>query len=322
MRTMLWIGGRLVTAALTMLGVSILIFAAARLLPGSYADLVLGPLGSAEAKQAVTGSLGLDQNIVTQYLLWFGAALRGEFGTSFVTGLPVADEIALRMPVTAGITVITLLFTVVVGVPLGFLTARRTTGVFGPLGRVVGALGISAPEFVLASAVVFLISRSAIGVAIGGYVPLAEDPWQSISSLLLPALVLSVFCITATARATRDAVLTVGVEPHIAAAVGRGEPPWFIVRHHMLRNISIPVLTIATTIMASLLGGTVIVENIFNVPGVGSYLVAALDRRDYLVIQAGVLLAAAVFVVTSLLVDVASGYLDPRLRARLQGGTS
>jgi peptide/nickel transport system permease protein len=321
-RTVFWIGGRVLTAVLTMIGVSILIFAAARLLPGSYADLVLGPLGSPEAKQAVTESLGLDQNIVTQYLLWFSAAVRGEFGTSFVTGLPVADEIALRLPVTVGITIITLVVTVLVGIPLGFLTARRTTGVFAPVGRVVGALGISAPEFVVASAVVFLVSRSAIGIAIGGYVPLTENPWVSVSSLLLPALVLSVFCITATARATRDAVLAVGVEPHISAAVGRGESPWFIVRHHMLRNISIPVLTIATTIMASLLGGTVIVENIFNVPGVGSYLVAALDRRDYLVIQAGVLLAAAVFIVTSLLVDLVSGYLDPRLRARLQGATA
>jgi peptide/nickel transport system permease protein len=172
---------------------------------------------------------------------------------------------------------------------------------------------VSLPEFVLGSLVVFLFSRYALGLTVGGYVPMTEDFGRNLQAMILPAAVLSVFVIAVTARTTRDAVLNVLVEPYIAAAVARGESPGFIIRRHVLRNASIPVITVLGTVTAYLLGGAVIIEYLFNLPGIGSYVVQAVGRRDYAVVQAGVLLAAVVFVVMNTVTDSVSGVLDPRI---------
>ncbi|MEU6146901.1 ABC transporter permease [Streptomyces sp. NPDC047081] len=309
-----WLLGRVATAALTLLGVSVLIFAAVRAMPGSYTDLVLGPLAGPADKAEAATRFGLDRPVVEQYVYWLRNAVQGDFGTSLAARTPVAAEFGDRLPVTVTLTVLALLLTVAVGVPLGVYTATRDGGGRGGVpGRLVSALGMSLPEFVLGSLVVFLFTRYSLGLTVGSYVPWSRDPLGSIGSLFLPACVLAVFCVAATARTTRDAVLGVLVEPHIAAAVARGEPKGFIVRHHVLRNASVPVLTLVATLSAYLLGGAVIVERLFNVPGLGSYLVDGLDRRDYAVIQAGVLLAATVFITTNLLVDLVSGLIDPRI---------
>ncbi|MDY7103009.1 MAG: ABC transporter permease [Actinomycetota bacterium] len=325
MRITLWALRRLATAAVTLLGVSILVFAAARMLPGGFEDLVLGPLASPERRAEVTEQYGLDDGIATQYGRWIASAARGDLGTSFVSGLPVTSELRDRLGPTITIGAMAMAATFALGVPLGFATAvrsgsarpdgRRRRG--GAAGRLVSALGVSVPEFVLASVVVFLFSRYSLGLSIGDYVSWGEDPLGHLRSLLLPAAVLSVFCIAATARATRDSVANVLVEPHVTAAVARGETPWHILRHHVARNAALPILTITTTIAATLLGGTVIIETIFDVPGVGSYLVAALNRRDYAVTQAGVLLAAAAFIASSVTVDLLAAFVDPRVASRL-----
>ncbi|NNN35633.1 ABC transporter permease [Streptomyces sp. S3(2020)] len=318
-----WLLGRVATAALTLFGVSVLIFAAVRAMPGSYTDLVLGPLASRADKAEAAARFGLDRPVTEQYLYWLRNAVQGDFGTSLAARTPVAAEFGDRLPVTVTLTVLALVLTVAVGVPLGVYTGTRDGGGRGGVaGRLVSALGMSLPEFVLGSLVVFLFTRYSLGLTVGTYVPWSTDPLGSISSLLLPACVLAVFCVAATARTTRDAVLGVRVEPHIAAAVARGEPKGFIVRHHVLRNASVPVLTLVATLSAYLLGGAVIVERLFNVPGLGSYLVDGLDRRDYAVIQAGVLLAATVFITTNLLVDLVSGLIDPRISTMGKGAAA
>lgn len=321
MRLALWTLGRVAAAALTLLGVSVLVFVTARLLPGGYADIVLGPLATDEQRARVTAEYGLDENVVVQYWRWLQAALGGDLGTSYVSRLPVTTELGDRIGVTLVIGAMATAATFVVGVPLGFATAVRSSGGRGggrgAVGRLVSALGVSVPEFVLASVAVFLFSRYSLGLSVGDYVAWGDDPIGNLRSLLLPSAVLAVFCIAATARATRDAVANVLVEPHITAAVARGETPLHILRHHVARNAALPVLTITSTIAAALLGGAVIVESIFDVPGVGSYLVAALDRRDYAVTQAGVLLAAALFIASSLVVDIVAAFVDPRVSARL-----
>jgi peptide/nickel transport system permease protein len=181
------------------------------------------------------------------------------------------------------------------------------------VGRLLSGLGVSVPEFVLGSLVVFVFSRYALGLEVGSWVPIGQDPVANLAAMILPAAVLSIFSISVTARTTRDAVMGVLVEPYVTAAVGRGESPWFIVRHHILRNAATPVVTLLGTITAYLLGGALIVEHVFNLPGVGSYIVQAVGRRDYAVVQAGVLLAAGVFIVMNVLIDLLVGVLDPRL---------
>lgn len=316
MQVLLWTSRRLGVAVLTVLGVSILIFVSVRLLPGDYADLALGPLASDAQRESALAVAGLDQPVVVQYLQWMRGVLGGDLGHSFVSDVSVSEEFALRLPVTATIALGAILLTVIIGIPLGLFTALRSTGRgSGAGGRIVSALGISIPEFVLGGLVVFAVSSLTLGLTIGGYRAPGEDFGAFARSLLLPTLVLAVACSAVTARNTRDAVLGVLVEPHVGAAVARGDSPWFIVRHHILRNAMPPVLTLLATIVATLLGGTVIVETIFNVPGLGAYLVTALGRRDYLIIQAGVLLAAIIFIVANLVVDLLATALDPRLRA-------
>lgn len=310
-RLLSWWVRRALSAAATLLVVSIVIFAAARFMPGGFAQVVLGPFASPEQQAAVSARYGLDRGIVEQYLLWLGAVLRGDLGTSMISGTPVATEFLLRLPVTAELALGSVVPAVLIGIPLGVHTAMRGGG-GGTLGRLVGGLGVSVPEFVLGSLVVFVFSRYALGPTVGGYRPLTVDAGANLRAMVLPAAVLAVFAVAVAARTTRDAVMNVLVEPYVTAAVARGEPPWTVVRRHVLRNAAIPVLIALTTITAYLLGGAVIVEQLFNLPGVGSYVVQAVGRRDYAVVQAGVLLAAAVFIVVNVATDAVAGVLDPR----------
>jgi len=319
MTVALWSIRRVGTALLTLIAVSVLIFASVRLMPGDYIDLVLGPLATeAQRAQAVAES-GLDEPIIQQYLSWVLGVLTGDLGYSFVSGVSVSEEFAARLPVTATITLLTIVVTVAIGIPLGFISALRSEGSAGAAGRLMSALGISIPEFLLAGLVVFAVSTLGLGLSVGRFAPFTTDPGQFFSSLVLPVAVLSVGCVAVVARNTRDAVMNVLVEPHVQAAVARGETVGFILRHHVLRNAAAPILTIFGALVAVLLGGTVIVEFVFNIPGMGSYLQTALGRRDYAIIQSAVLLAAVVFIAASLIVDLIANALDPRLR--LTGGS-
>ncbi|MEV7283235.1 ABC transporter permease [Streptomyces sp. NPDC093252] len=316
-----WALGRLGVAALTLFGVSLLIFAAVRAMPGSYSDLVLGPLATDADKAAAATRYGLDGSLPEQYAHWLLNAARGDFGISMASQTPVATEFADRLPATVTLTVLALAVTVLIGVPLGVLTGIRGAG-GGRTGRVLGSLGLSLPEFVVGSLVVFVFTRYGLGLTVGGYVPWDQGPLRSVLSLALPAAVLAVFCTAAVARTTRDAVLGVLVEPHVGAALARGESAAHIVRHHVLRNAAIPVLTLLATLSAYLLGGAVIVERLFNTPGLGSFLVDGLDRRDYAIVQAGVLLAATVFIAVNVLVDIVCGVIDPRISTRAGRSTT
>lgn len=320
MRLFSWWLRRVVSALVTLFLVSVLIFAASRLMPGGFAEVVLGPFATDAQKAEVAAKYGLDQGIPMQYWLWLETALTGDFGISMISGEPVTAEFGLRLPVTAELTVLGVGAAILIGIPLGVWTAVRAgRGGGAALGRLAGGLGVSVPEFVLGSIVVFVFSRYALGLSVGGYVPFGHDPAGNLRAMVLPAAVLSVFVIAVTARTTRDAVLTVLVEPYLTAAVARGESPWTIVARHVLRNASIPVLTVLTSVTAYLLGGAVIIEYLFNLPGVGSYVVQAVGRRDYAVVQAGVLLAAAVFIVLNMLTDAAAGVLDPRFGTAANG---
>lgn len=319
MSVLLWSLRRVGVALLTLFGVSVLIFASVRLMPGDYTDLVLGPLATEEQRAQAMAASGLDGSLVEQYLRWVLGVVTGDFGYSFVSSVSVTDEFAARLPVTATIALITIVVTLIVGIPLGFLAALRSEGSAGAAGRVISALGISVPEFLLAGLVVFVVSTMGLGISVGRFAPFASDPGRFFGALVLPIVVLSVGCVAVIARNTRDAVMNVLVEPHVQAAVARGETPGFIVRHHVLRNAAAPILTVVGALVAVLLGGTVIVEFVFDVPGMGSYLQTALGRRDYAIIQSAVLLAAMVFIVASLLVDLLANALDPRLR--LTGGS-
>lgn len=308
-----WSVGRVLIGLLTILGITLVVFLISRAVPGDVATTLLGPFATEEQRAAVTERLGLDQPVYTQYWLWLVSMLQGDFGTSVASGMPVLDELALRLPVTALIAGMSLVLALVIGVPLGIAQALHVRKARGVTGRVLSGFAISFPEFALGSIIIFIFSTLQLGVSVGAFTSVTDNFWGGVASSIIPAAILSVFTIGATARTTRDAVLDVLVEPFIQASVARGDSPGSIVRHHILRNASIPVVTLTATLTAYLLGGAVIIEAMFNVPGLGSYLLTALDRRDYAVIQAGVTLAAIVFVAMSVLVELLSSLIDPRV---------
>jgi peptide/nickel transport system permease protein len=310
-----YFGGRVVAGAGTVLVVSMLVFAAVHLVPGSYADVVSGPYSSSQARAALTAEFGLDRPLPVQYVEWLRHMAVGDLGTSLGTGEPITEQLARRWPVTAELAILSLILTVVVGLPLALLAglARRRLG--RGLGRLMGSSAMSTPDFVLGSLLVFLFSRFALGLPVGGYVALAEDPVESLRSMVLPALTLSVFGIALVVRTGRDAVAGVLSSPHVTAAVARGEGTAFVIRHHILRNAAIPLLTVLATYTGYLMGGAVIVESLFSLPGLGQAILSAINGRDYAVVQGMVLVAAVAFIAVNMAADFTYGLVDPRVRA-------
>lgn len=314
---MRYIAVRLGTAVVTLFAVSILIFVAIHLIPGKYEDIVLSAFAPPESRHALAERLGLTRPLPEQYVRWLIAAVHSDFGLSLATGLPISDEFARRAPITIQLTLMSTVISVVLGVPLGFAAAVSSTRRFARgFSRLLGALAMSVPDFVLGSVLVFIFSTYAFGLTVGGYVPLFDDPIANLRAMVLPAVTLSVFGMALVMRTTRESVLTVLSEPFVTSAVARGELPAAVLRRHVLRNAAIPIVTVIATNIGYLLGGTVIVELLFSVPGLGRYMLDAITHRDYPIVQAGVLLAATVFIVVNTLADLSYALLDPRIRLR------
>lgn len=317
-RLIFFLAPRLLIGAVTMLGAALLVFISLRLVPGSYADVLLGPFATDATRAMINARYGLDKPIVVQFGTWILALLHGDFGVSMVTNQPAIDELLRRLPVTAELAFLTLVVVLGVGFPLGVWSAvaESSAGRGASIGRLIGALGASVPDFVIGTALIFIFSKWSLGLKIGGFVPLSKSVWGNLQTLILPTASLSLFGIALILRTTRDAVLRIMTEGHILAAVGRGKTAWQIVRHHILRNASIPIVTVAATYFGFLMGGEIIAEVLFSIPGVGYYIYSSLDGRDFAVVQAGVLLAALVFITLNMLADVAYALIDPRIGAK------
>jgi peptide/nickel transport system permease protein len=314
MRLIAYFAPKVALALVTMLGVSILVFLALRFIPGGYADILLGPFATPDARKVIAERYGLDQPLIVQFLRWLLALVQGDFGVSMVTRRPVIDEFLRRAPVTLELAFLALSMVLLIGVPLGVAAGTAASGrPHGGIARLIGAVGASVPDFVLGSALIFIFSVWSLWLRVGGYVPFFQDPVMNMRVMLLPSITLAVFGIALVLRTTRDAVLRVMTESYITAAVARGEEPLDIVRLHVLRNAAIPVVTVVTTYFGFLLGGAVVVEVLFSIPGIGLYTFNGLLNRDYAIVQAGVLLAAAVFIAINMLADFLYALIDPRI---------
>jgi peptide/nickel transport system permease protein len=317
MRLVYFLVPRIAVALLTMLGVSLLVFFCLRLLPGGFTDIVLGPFADPATKAEISGRFGLDRPVFVQFFRWLTAVVSGDFGVSMVDQSDVLTQYARRLPATAEIAIVSLTVGVALGVPLGVLAAVATgSGKQGTAVRLLGAFGISVPESVIATALIFIFSYWSLGLRVGGYVPFWQDPWANILVMTLPTVALGILIMSVFIRVTRDSVMRVMTEGYILAAVARGETPWQIVRHHILRNASIPVVTLIAIYVAGLMGGVVVVERLFTIPGVGYYFLASLEARDFAIVQAGVLLSAFFIIAMNMLCDVAYAIIDPRIGAK------
>jgi peptide/nickel transport system permease protein len=293
---------RAASALATLLLSSLIIFAAIHALPGGYADVFLGAYATPEAKARIERRFGLNDTLPAQYVKWLKAAAQGDFGVSLVTQRPVAEEFAARLPATARIASLAAALALLIGGPAGLLAGLFDgSAVAHVVSRLCGSLAISVPDFVIGTLLLFLVSRVFPAAA-------------GLSGTILPALSLSALGIGLIMTAARHSSIAVGRGPFVRAAAARGASPLQILGRHVVRNAAIPVATVFGVYFGYLLGGTAIVEATFTVPGVGRYLLQAVQLRDYPVVQAGALIAASVFVALNLIVDLAYGWLDPRIR--------
>jgi peptide/nickel transport system permease protein len=313
-----YVAVRLGQALATLIGVSLLIFVAQRLLPGGFEEMLLGPLTTPEAKRFIVEQYGLDRSPVEQYFAWLLAFAQGDFGLSLITKSSIGAELWRRSPVTVELAVLATTMALLIGLPLGVASGIRESGrALRLIGRLIGAVGTGTPEFVLGSALLYLLSGWSMGFSARGYVSIFEAPRENLGALFVPAGTLAVFGAALIVRTTRDAVQRTLTEGHIVTAVARGDAPIGIVCHHVLRNAAIPIVTVTATFLGYLLGGALIVEVLFSIPGVGLYAYNALNNRDYAVVQAGVMLSATVFIMINTIADLLYALIDPRVARRI-----
>jgi peptide/nickel transport system permease protein len=278
---------------------------------------ILGGEASPERVQEVRTRLGLDQPAPVQLVRWFGRMLQGDLGTSLFLNQPVTQAIVQRAEPTILLTAFSTLIALCVGLPLGILAATRqgTWADFGAM--LVGLAGVSMPTFWVGLNLIFVFAVLLNWLPVAGYSPLTSNgPTETLRYLFLPAATLAFPQAALLARMTRSVMLDTLREDYVRTARSKGLREQRVVLQHALRNALIPLATVLGLIVAVLLGGAVVTEQVFNIPGVGRLLVQAVSRRDYPVVQGVVLVIAGVYVVINLLVDLVYGALDPRVRYR------
>lgn len=297
-------------------GVSIAIFAMVRMLPGDASMLAIGvdQRITPEQREAIRRSYGLDDPQPVQYVKWMKHVVQGDLGKSLRTKRPLTTELKLRLPVTVELTLLAGLLGLLPALAVGLLAALKRNSVADYAATVITLLGISAPSFFIAILLMLLFSYKLKWLPPVGYVKFSEDPAQNLKSMLLPAVSLALPFAAVIMRNTRSAVLEVLGQEHVRVARAKGLSQKSVVVRHVIPNASLPIITIAGIQIAGLLGGTVIIEQIFGLPGLGRYIYDAIANRDYPVVQGVTLVIATIFVVVSMCVDILYAVVDPRLR--------
>jgi len=312
-----YLGIRILSAIPTMLGVSLLTFLFIRLIPG---DAIAARLGTSTALTpdqlaSLRAYFGLDRPLPLQYWDWMSSLLRGDAGYSIRTGRPVLVEIAERLPATLELAAAAAAIAVAVGIPLGLVSAMRPRTRLDVIARVGGLIGLSLPSFWLGTLIIVLFSLYLRWLPnTGGYVDFFRDPAANLRLLIFPAITLGLGLAAATMRMTRSAMIDVLGADYVRTATAKGLRRSTVIRRHALKNGIIVVVTLLGVQVGQLLGGAVVVEEIFSIPGIGRMLLTAIVQRDYALVQGAVLVIAILFVFVNIIVDLLYGYLDPRIR--------
>lgn len=297
-----------------LLGISIVVFFAVRLIPGDYATITLGTQYTEKAAAALREKYGLDQPLVYQYLLWLKGILTGDFGFSYISNQPVLSLLISRLPVTLELTVLSLLMAVLVGVPMGYWAACKRNKLPDSLVTVTGLLGISIPNFWLGTMMILLFSLKWKWFPSGGFTPLSDGLGANLRSMVLPAIALGMAVSAVVMRSSRSAMIEVTDQEYMKMAKAKGLSGIPLITRHGVKNTLVNVLTILGLQAGSLLGGSVVIEQIFSLPGIGSLALQSINNRDYLVLQGTVLFIAVMFVLINLIVDLLYCIVNPQIR--------
>jgi peptide/nickel transport system permease protein len=307
---------RLALAVPTLALVSVIVFSMMRLMPGDIVLRMVEGHAYAPTVEALRAELGLDRPAYLQYLDWIGGILRGDFGSSYWTRQPIFEEFAQRFPVTLELALLTILVSVLIGTLVGIVSAVRQDSAADYLGRILAILALSIPYFGLAVLVVVLPSIYFKWTPVWTYVPFTVDPLENLKILLVPAAVFGVTRAGPIMRITRSALLDVLRQDYIRTAWSKGLPERAVVLRHGLKNALIPVVSLIGLQLPLYIGGSVIIEAIFRLPGVGLFFFEALTRLDYPVVQSVNLIFAIMVVGLNLAIDLTYAFLDPRIRYR------
>jgi peptide/nickel transport system permease protein len=316
-----YIAGRLLAAIPTLLGVVTLVFIVMRLVPGTIVDQILA---SGDASEEVQRSLreyfGLDQPLYVQYFRYLGSLATGDLGTSWRARFPAAEMILYALPVTLQLALMAALISMIVGVTFGSLSAVYENTPLDHVVRVVSLFSLSIPVFWQATMIILVLSLTVRWAPLG-YVSFFEDPLKNLSLMILPALALGTSASASVMRMTRSCLLEVLRQDYVRTARAKGLRGRTVVLRHAIKNAMIPVVTVLGLQIGGLLGGSVIVESVFGMPGIGLLILNAIGMRDYPIVQGAVIFTAVLFMLTNLIVDTLYGYLDPRIRlSRSRGG--
>jgi peptide/nickel transport system permease protein len=309
---------RLLDLALVLFGVSILVFLMIRLIPGDAVAIMLGANTeiTPERLAELRARVGLDQPMVIQYFNWIAGAVRGDFGTSIWTGRPVMDEIANHIWPTLELTLLSVLVGAGLAIPLGaFMAQARGKG--AELVVRIGAIaGLTIPSFWLGIVSIFLLARFFPGVQALGYVPFTQDPVANLQRMILPVIALALPMLANLSRLVRSAMLDALGQDYVRTARAKGAPRRRVVYRHALRNALIPFITSVGVSIGYLLGGAIVIEQVFAIPGLGRLVLGAIAERNYPLVQATILVMTAFFVIVNFCVDLLYAVIDPRVSRR------
>ena len=305
---------RLLATIPVMAFVAVFIFMLLRLTPGDPAAMIAGDFASDAQIAEIREKLGLTEPLLKQFFIWIGDVLRGDFGESFYFKKQVSELIAARIEPTLSLSMVTIILTVAIAVPLGIIAAYKQGSWIDRIVMGFSVLGFSVPVFVIGFALVYVFSIELNWLPVQGYKRLGDGigPW--IIHLILPSVALSVIFVAFIARMTRTSMLEVLGEDYIRTARAKGQTEAKVLTRHALRNAAVPIITVIGFAFAILIGGVVVTESVFNIPGLGLLTVEAVLNRDFPAIQAVVLLFSLIYVLINLLIDLSYTVLDPRIR--------
>jgi peptide/nickel transport system permease protein len=305
---------RFLTLLATLVGASVIIFLVLDALPGNAAETLMGADASPDAVRALTEKLGLDQPLLFRYVHWIGGMVVGDLGNSYAYGTPVAGLIAERLALTIPLAILSMAITVVLALAAGIYTAANHNRL-GDVGVMsLTQIGIAVPNFWFAILLILLFAVKLQWLSAGGFAGWDDGTWPGVRSLLLPAISLAVVQAAILARVTRSAVLDVSREDFVRTARAKGLSRREVLWRHVLRNAMIPVMTVMGLQFANLLAGTIVIENVFYLPGLGRLIFQSIANRDLIVVRNCVMLLAGLVVTVNFVVDVLYAFVDPRIK--------
>ena len=293
--------------------VSIILFLLLKALPGDAAMVAGGEFAADADIEAAREAMGLNKPLYVQYLDWLWGILHGDFGVSLLTGSPIVDKIVQRFPATMELAILSMIFAILIAVPLGIVSAVYRNSVWDTLSSILSVIGIAMPSFWLGMLLIILFALTLGWLPASGYTPFFEDPLKSLRYMILPAFSIGASFAATTMRQTRNALLEVLDQDYMMTAKAKGLPGHIIIWKHALRNALIPVVTVVAMQTGKLFGGAVIAETVFVIPGLGSEIVGSIVKRDFPTTMAMIMIVAVIVIFINTFIDILYGFIDPRV---------